>query len=213
MKILPAAVLGIVTLSGVNAEAAVRIRMPWEKPPRQEDTRRDPDPRPYPGDRRGDGRYDGRYDERYDSEDAYFLRRMHASLREEMAFADAVRRENRIPEVRRFAERTLAETRAFDEDLRRRAADLGIRLDDSRYDARDLTRLGDGEMAVEWLRLSMDVVERDRYYWSEFKKAESNRAFHDVLQYHWDHMVDRRDDAKDLHDRIRNDMRRRRHSS
>src|SRR5688500_10129958 len=196
-------------LAASNAHAAVEFRWPWEKAtPRSErndrNTRREPIPQHEPP----------VYRERGSSEDAAFLIRMHESLQEEMAFADAVRRENRIREVRDFAERTLAETRAFDEDIRRRAQELGIRLDERRYDARSLAKMHDADMAVEWLRLSMDVIGRDRFYSSEYKTRESNRAFHSVLSMHWDRMVDRRDDAKYLHDRVRNEERaRRRHNS
>lgn len=196
MKTFPLAALATLLFAS-TAHAGVTVRLPWEKPRHE---RRAPAPS-YENDRS--------YGDRYEtSEDAYFLQRMHASLQEEMALANAVRHENRIPEVRRFAERTLAETAAFDDDLRRRAAEMGVRLDSPRFDARFVSRMGDGEMAIEWLRTSMDIVKRDRFYWSEFKKQESDRRFHDTLQHHWNYMVERRDDAKDLHDRIRNDERR-----
>jgi hypothetical protein len=202
MKTFPLAALATL-LFATNAHAGVTVRLPWEKPRHERRA-------PAPTYERNDPYYGDRY---ATSEDVYFLQRMHASLQEEMALADAVRHENRIPEVRRFAERTLAETSAFDDDLRRRAADLGVRLDAPRFDTRFAGRMGDGEMAIEWLRTSMDIVKRDRFYWSEFKKQESDRRFHDTLQHHWNDMVDRRDDAKDLHDRIRNSERRRYHGS
>lgn len=206
---LPAALL---LLSAVPAHAAIDLRWPWE-PPKPAPERRDDRDRDY--DHRERDRDPGRHERdreyrqpeyRADSYDAQFVERMLANTREQLALAELAASRSHNREVRDMAQRTLHEAGALEQTLLRRADELGMRVKRDRGHV-SLPQGGGWELDLAYLRATLDVIALERPYFASYKSSVGG-PLHDALQRHWDEMVDRRDDVKALHDRVRNEARR-----
>lgn len=186
-------------VSLIAFDAGAGWRDPWEKP-REERERREP----YPTGRAPYGYPPPRADHPPAHPDAYAatVDRLHRASAEEVALARHARAQAWDPATRAYADRVLAEVGAFQHTLQRRAAELRIPLSPvhvahprHRFDWRD---------DVAYLRRSMDLVASIRPAFHDFKSRERDRSFRHALTRHWHDLVYRRDDAKSLHDEIRN---------
>lgn len=180
-------------------DASAGWRNPWEKPDDERERRE-----PHPTSRAPYGYPPPRAEHRPAHHDAYAatLDRLHRASAEEVALARHARAHAWDPATRAYADRVLAEVGAFRHSLERRAAELRIGLSPVRV---DLPR-----HRFEWrddlayLRRSMDLVASIRPEFNDFKAREADRHFRQALTRHWHDLVYRRDDAKSLHDEIRN---------
>lgn len=217
---LAALALGSTLVVASSGEArADSFRWPWEQ--READRNRNDDRRAPPSPRgpttttgrengrlpQGGGQHDhGRGPDVSTDRDRAFLDMMFSANAQEIALADETRRATRDRDVRFMAERTIDELSSFQSTLERRAAQFGYRL--RPVPVWRLNHRGHAQDDVAWARASMDIVASYRPHFADYK-SNTDRAFHDVLQRHWDDMVDRRDDIKHLHDEVRNEARRR----
>ena len=217
--------LGSTLVAGTSREArADSFRWPWEQreADRKNDDRRAPPsprgPTTTTGRENGplppsipQGRNDRGPDvspDRNRDRDRQFLDMMFSANAQEIALAEETRRATHDRDVRFMAERTIDELSSFQSTLERRAAQLGYRL--RPVPVWRLNHRGAAQDDVAWMRAAMDIVAGYRPRFANYK-SDTDRAFHDVLQHHWDEMVDRRDDIKALHDEVRNEDRRRAH--
>ena len=166
-------------------------------------------------------------------EDAPILQKLHEMNLEQVEMAEVALLRAANPKVKQFAQSLLNDHREADRVIRERAKTLSVTLREERkavtlIEARkqvgrmpgqtvadaverskgadELADLSGAEFDTTYLARSMELYDLVRAEFAAFKASESG-AFHDQLAAQFDKLVKYRDQAKQLHDTIRNDNR------
>lgn len=138
--------------------------------------------------------------------DPSFLVRAHQDAVTQIQLAQLALRRAADPEVRDYAERLLQDDSQLDRLVSDRAARIGVALPASADLCDDLARLRGADFEVAFLERSMQTSDAIRAEFASYKEAVRGDV-HEAFADAFDELVQEREIAKPLHDRIRNESR------
>ena len=140
--------------------------------------------------------------------DPAFLVHAHETALAEVELARLAMTRSRDPDVRGYAERVLEDDGELDRIVSGRAAEIGEMMPAFFPSCADLDGLRGAQFDVAFLQRSMDAHDEIRAELASYKEMTGGEL-HEEISRAFDRLVDDREIAKPLHDRIRNESRHR----
>lgn len=185
--------------------AAQGFRWPWERAEKEEQKQPDKQPGERATDRLEEERRQGEQAAAGDREQ--FIQRLYGMANEQIRLSERAADRAENEQVRAFAREVVREHREWKNVLEQRAEALGFELREERQPVAgvDLPEGRSAEFDIAYLDALMNNVEEIRSDFAEFKEQTGDDEFHAQLSEMFNEdLVEQRERAKDLHDRIRN---------
>lgn len=136
------------------------------------------------------------------------IQQLHDVYSQEIANAKLAVSKGSDSRVKSYASKILSEDQAFDSQLQARAKAIGYSLQNRQNVAgTDFASLSGPAFDAAFLSRSLQDLSSIRASFASFKEQESDRGFHSQLSTAFDQLVAQHEEAKALHDQIRNSNR------
>lgn len=199
------AMAGGLVLSGGDA-AAQGFRWPWERPEKEEQQKQPEQP-----ERKGRlGEILGEDQRAAAGDREQFIQRLYDVSNEQLRLSQLAAQRGESEQVREFAREMVREHRDWNRVLEQRAQELGFDLQEQRRPVAgvDLPERRTAEFDIAYLDALMNNVDEIRSEFAQFKEQTGDDQFHAQLSEMFNEdLVEHRDRAKSLHDRVRNEAR------